>query len=114
MNKNEAFKYDGEVETEFWRFYQKSCSADDYENINDAVFGCSVIDFLAEKMDWGPGAVLEGMIGMDDFDPTGGSAEISVDIPIEIYKEYQDKIEEMLGEIEGALDDYAGGWSRNC
>ena len=111
---NEYFKYNGEVVTEFWRFYQRSCSADDFENIENTVFGCSIIDFLAEKMDWGPGAVSEGMIHMDDFTPTGDSAKISVDIPKEIYEEYEDKIEEMLDEIDGALDDYAGGWSRNC
>jgi len=111
---NDYFKYDGKVTTEFWRFNPRDVSPKDFERIEDIVFGCKIVDFLAEKMDWGPGAISEGMITMDEYDPQSHRCEISIDIPVEIYEKYEDEIMEMLYDIDGALDDYAGGWGRNC
>ena len=108
------FDYDGTVETEFWTLHPKQISPDNYERIMDAVYECDIIDFLAEKMEWGPGAVSEGMISMDDYDPESDRAKISIDIPYEIYDEHEEKVLELLEVIDGALDDYAGGWVRNC
>ena len=96
-----------------WSFNCGACSKLDYGQIEDVVFGCGIIEFLAKHMDWGEGAVELELVLMDDFD-SDKWVNIDVDIPESLWDRHEDEINEITDKIESALDDYAGAWNCNC
>jgi hypothetical protein len=100
------------VETN-WSFNCNACSKQGYDAIEDAVYYCGIVEFLAKEMDWGEGAIQNTLMDMCDFDPDR-LVSISIEVPETLWDLHETRIEAMFGKIEDALDDNAGGWNCNC
>lgn len=96
-----------------WSINCKGCTPMGWEAIEEAVFGCGIVEFLAEKMDWGEGAVQNKLVLMEDYDPNGWR-NITIEMPESFEGKYEGEITAMFDKIDSAIDDNAGTWSFNC